>query len=64
MHYLNLETAVSGEEAEEGLAVALEMEVEVDRGSEGDEGGGGTQRALEALEVFTQEAGVDRNYTY
>ena len=32
------------------------MEVEVDRESEGEEGGGGTQRALEALEFFTQEA--------
>ena len=34
------------EETEKGLAAALEMEVEVDRGSEGEEGGGGTQRAL------------------
>ena len=44
------------EEAEEGLAAALEMEVEVDRSSEGEEGGGGTQRALEVLEFLTQEA--------
>ena len=36
--------------------MALEMEVEVDRGSKGEEGGGGTQRSLEALEVLTQEA--------
>ena len=32
------------------------MEVEGDRGSEGEEGGGGTQRALEALEFLTQNA--------
>ena len=32
------------------------MEVEVDRGSEGEEGGGGTQRALESLEFLIQEA--------
>ena len=50
------ETAGLEEEAEEGLAMALEMEVEGDRGSDGEEGGGGTQRALEALEFLTQEA--------
>ena len=32
------------------------MEVEGDRGSEGEEEGGGTQRALEALEFLTQDA--------
>ena len=32
------------------------MEVEVDRGSEGEERGGGTQRALEDLEFLNQEA--------
>ena len=53
---LTIETADSEEEEEEGLAAALEMEVEVDRGSDGEEGGGGTQRALEALEFLTQEA--------
>ena len=31
------------------------MEVEVDKESEGEEGGGRTQRALEALEFLTQE---------
>ena len=36
--------------------MALGMEVEGDMGSEGEEGGGGTQRALEALEFFTQDA--------
>ena len=56
MHNLNIETAATGEEAEEGLAAALGMEVEEDRGSEGEEGGGGTQQALEALEFLTQES--------
>ena len=32
------------------------MEVEEDEGSEGEEGGGGTQRALGALEFLTQDA--------
>ena len=53
---LRIETAVTEEEAEEGLEAALGMEIEVDRGSEGEEEGGGTQRALEALEFLTQEA--------
>ena len=44
------------EEAAEGLTEALGMEVEKDEGSKGEEGGGGTQRALEALEFLTQEA--------
>ena len=44
------------EEAEKRLASALGMEVEVDRESEGEEGGGGTQWALESLEFLTQEA--------
>ena len=44
------------EEAAEGLKAALEMEVQKS-GSEGEEGGRGTQRALEALDFFTQEAG-------
>ena len=34
----------------------MEMEVEEDRGSEGEEGGRGTQRSLGALEFLTQEA--------
>ena len=56
---LTIETEVTQEEAEEGLAVALEtqeMETEGDGGSKGEEGGGGTQRALEALEFLTQYA--------
>ena len=53
----NLSIAMEGseEEAKEGLEAALEMEVEVDRGSKGEEVGGGTQRALEALEFLTQD---------
>ena len=56
---LNIETAVTEEEAAEGFEAALknqEMEVEGDGGSEGEEGGGGTQRSLEALEFLTQDA--------
>ena len=56
MSNLVIETARTEEEAAEGLADALGMEAEVERGSEGEEGGGGTQRALEALEFLTQEA--------
>ena len=43
-------------EAEEGLEVALGMEVEEVWGREGKEEGGGTLRALEALEFLTQDA--------
>ena len=39
---LSIETAGTDEEAAEGLAAALEMEVEEDRGSEGEEEGDGT----------------------
>ena len=54
---LTLETAFAEEEeAAEGLAVVLEMDVEEDEVSKGEEGGGGTQWALEALEFLTQEA--------
>ena len=38
------------------MEAALGMEVEVNRVSEGEEGGGGNQRALEALELLTQKA--------
>ena len=54
LNNLTIETAGTKKETEEGLAVALEMEVEEDRGSEGEEGGGVTERALEALEFLTQ----------
>ena len=56
---LRTETAGTEEEAAEVLEAALEthdMEVEGDGGSKGEEGGGGTQRALEALELLTQDA--------
>ena len=53
---LTIETKGSEEEAEEGLAAALGMVVEEDRESEGEEGGGGNQRALEALEFLTRES--------
>ena len=58
---LNIDTAGTEELAAEVLEVALgvstqEMVVEEDRGSEGEEEGGGTQRALGALEFLTQES--------
>ena len=61
LNNLRIETARTAEEATEGLEAALgmatlEMEVEEDRGREGEEEGGGTQRALGALEFLTQEA--------
>ena len=57
---LTIETEGTEEEAAEGLVAALEMEVEEDRGSEGEEEGGGTQRALGALEFLSQEADLIR----
>ena len=50
-HAISVQYAAQGgeEEAAEGLAAALGMEIEEDRGSEGEEGGDGTQRALGAL---------------
>ena len=53
---LRIEKAGTEEDSEEGIAYALEMEEEVDSESKGEEGGGGNQRALEALEFLTQEA--------
>ena len=53
---LIIETATTEGEATEGLAAALDMEVEERKDSEGGEEGGGTLRALEALEFLTQEA--------
>ena len=53
---LNIEAAGTEEEAAEGLVAALEMELEEDRGSKGEEEVGGIQRALGALEFLTQEA--------
>ena len=48
------------EEAAEGLAAALAMEVKEDRGSEGEDEGGGAQRAMGALEFLTQDAEPSR----
>ena len=61
LNNLIIETAGTEEESAEGLKAALgmasqEMEVEEDRGSEGEDLGGGTQRALGPLEFLTQEA--------
>ena len=56
LNNLKIETAGTEEEATEGLEAALAMEVEGDREREGEEEGGGTQRALGALEFLTQEA--------
>ena len=53
---LSPEAAVKEEEAAEGLVAALEMEVEEERGSKGEEEGGGNQRALGVIEFLTQEA--------
>ena len=50
------ETRVTEDNAAEGTAEALWMEVEEEGASEGEEEGGGTQQALEALEFLTQEA--------
>ena len=46
LNNLTIETAGTEEEATEGLAVALDMQVDEDEEREGEEGGGGTQRAL------------------
>ena len=61
IHNLSIETASTEEEAAERLESALgistqEMEVEGDRGIEVEEGGGGTQQALETLEFLSQGA--------
>ena len=53
---LNIVTGGTKEEAAKRLAEALGMEVVEDEGSEGEEQGGGTLRALRALELLTQEA--------
>ena len=41
---LNIETGATEEEAAEGRAAALDMEVEEDRGSKGEEESEGTQQ--------------------
>ena len=56
MGNLNIDMAGTEEEGAEGITEALDMEVEKDRGIEGEEEGGETQRELGALEFLTQEA--------
>ena len=53
---LSIETEGAEEEATEKLTASMEMEVEIDRGGEGEDKGEGNQRALGALEFLTQEA--------
>ena len=53
---ITIQTEGTEEEAVEQLTASLEMEVEEDRGGERENEGGGTQRALEALEFLTQES--------
>ena len=60
MGNLTIETAGTEEGVAKGIASALEMEVEEDRGRKGEEEGGGTQRALGALELLNQEADPSR----
>ena len=56
LNNLTIETAGKEEEATEDLKATLGMEVEDDKDSEGEKGGGGTIRALGALEFLTQDA--------
>ena len=59
LNNLSIDTEVTEEKAAEGLEAALatqEIEVVGEGGSKGEEGGGGNQRALEALEFLTQDA--------
>ena len=49
---VNIERAVTKEEAADGLEAALGMEVEEDRYSEGNKEGDGTQRSLRDLEFL------------
>ena len=51
---LIIERAGTEEEVAEGLAEALRMDGVEDEGSEGEKGGGGDLRALEALEFLNQ----------
>ena len=52
---LSIETAGTKDETTEGLAATVETEVKEDRAGEIEEEGGGTPRALGALEFLTQE---------
>ena len=53
---INIETAVTDEEAADGLEAALGIELEEDMDSEGKEGVEGTQWALVSLEFLTRDA--------
>ena len=53
---LRIETAGTEEEAAEGVEELLQMEGVEDEGIYREEGGVGTQRALEALELLAQDA--------
>ena len=57
---LTIDMEGTEEDAAEGLEAVLSMEVEGDRRSEGEEEGGGTQRALGDLEFLTQESEMSR----
>ena len=56
LNNLTIETVGTEEEAADDLEAALGMELEEDRDIESEEGGEGNQRALGALEFFTQDA--------
>ena len=56
LNNLDIDTAVTEEEAAEGLEATLGMEVEEDRDSEGKEGGDGTLMSMGDLQFLTQDA--------
>ena len=56
LNNLSIETVGTEDEAAKGIAAVIDMAFEEDRGSEGEEEVGGTQRALGSLEFLTQEA--------
>ena len=60
LNNLSIETVGTEDEAAKGIAAVIDMAFEEDRGSEGEEEVGGTQRALGSLEFLTQEAEPSR----
>ena len=56
LNNINIETVGTEEKEAEGLDAVLGMEVEEDRGSEGEEGGNGTQQTRGALGFITRYA--------
>ena len=56
LNNLNIETAVTEEEAADGLEATLGMEVEENRDREVEEVVEGTQQTLGSLELLTQDA--------